>query len=161
PARLKRCTTSALRSRAFVGMQPQFRHTPPGRSSSTATTLRPSCAQRIAETYPPGPVPITATSTLCVAMPTLPMRPDARAILAGRDRVSNDLCGRRGSVEWGEGRVGPPDPFLAAYGDEERVVWNTLTVAPRSRTWSGAPPARDPLHAYTSNRSGSSRNRFT
>src|SRR5262249_39688184 len=61
-------TTSALRSRALVGMQPQLRHTPPGRSSSTTTTDRPSWAQRMADTYPPGPVPTTATSAWCEAI---------------------------------------------------------------------------------------------
>src|SRR5688572_18052582 len=69
PARSTRWSTSALRSSALVGMHPQFRHTPPGRSSSTAATERPSCAHRIAATYPPGPVPTTATSTLCAAIP--------------------------------------------------------------------------------------------
>src|SRR5205823_10842029 len=57
-----RCTTSAFRSSALVGMHPQFKHTPPGRSSSIAATDNPSCAQRMAETYPPGPVPTTTTS---------------------------------------------------------------------------------------------------
>src|SRR2546422_5868290 len=61
-ARWKRLTTSALRSSALVGMQPQLRQTPPGRSSSTAATDSPSWAQRIAATYPPGPVPTTTTS---------------------------------------------------------------------------------------------------
>src|SRR5258708_22912085 len=56
------CTISALRSSALVGMQPQFRQTPPGRSSSTVATDNPSWAARMAETYPPGPVPTTTTS---------------------------------------------------------------------------------------------------
>src|SRR5262245_35787217 len=70
------------------------------------------------------------------------MRHDALAMLAARDRASNARCrhGARGGR--GEGRVGPPDPFLAAHDDAERVVWNTVTVAPRQRTWSGPrPPA--------------------
>ena len=67
-ARLKRPTTSALRSSALVGMQPQLRQTPPGRSSSTVATESPSCAQRMAATYPPGPVPTTTTSNGWVAM---------------------------------------------------------------------------------------------
>src|SRR5437660_2165161 len=71
-ARWERLTTSALRSNALVGMQPQLRQTPPGRSSSTAATERPSWAQRIAATYPPGPVPTTTTSNFwLVAMQTL------------------------------------------------------------------------------------------
>src|SRR5687768_2895005 len=69
PARSTRWSTSALRRSALVGMQPQFRQTPPGRSSSTAATERPSCAHRMAATYPPGPVPTTATSTLWAAIP--------------------------------------------------------------------------------------------
>src|SRR4029453_10797745 len=61
-ARWNTPTTSALRRSALVGMQPQLRQTPPGRSSSTAATERPSCAHRMAATYPPGPVPTTTTS---------------------------------------------------------------------------------------------------
>src|SRR4029453_6028708 len=65
---LRRFTPSAFLKSALVGMQPQFRHTPPGRSSSTVATERPSWAQRMAATEPPGPGPTTATSTLCVAI---------------------------------------------------------------------------------------------
>src|SRR6059036_1345130 len=57
-----RSATRRDRWRAWVGMQPQLRHTPPGRSSYTAATERPSCAHRMAATYPPGPVPTTTTS---------------------------------------------------------------------------------------------------
>src|SRR6185295_17806644 len=67
-ARLKSPTTSAFRRSALVGMQPQLRQTPPGRSSSTVATESPSWAQRMAATYPPGPVPTTTTSKGCVAM---------------------------------------------------------------------------------------------
>src|SRR5437879_12895979 len=67
-ARWQRLTTSALRSNALVGMQPQLKQTPPGRSSSTVATESPSWAQRIAATYPPGPVPTTATPNLWVAI---------------------------------------------------------------------------------------------
>src|ERR1700758_502138 len=61
-ARSNRLQTSALRRSALGGMHPQLRQTPPGRSSSTAATDRPSWAQRMAATYPPGPVPTTTTS---------------------------------------------------------------------------------------------------
>ena len=47
---------------AFDGMQPTFKHTPPMNSRSTITVFFPSCAARIAATYPPGPAPITQTS---------------------------------------------------------------------------------------------------
>jgi len=47
---------------AFVGIHPQLRQTPPSRSFSMHATLAPSCAARIAATYPPGPPPSTATS---------------------------------------------------------------------------------------------------
>ena len=42
--------SSAPASRALVGMQPQFRHTPPSRSRSTQATFMPSWAARIAPT---------------------------------------------------------------------------------------------------------------
>src|SRR5215212_941728 len=54
--------SSALRSMVLVGMQPTFRHTPPASSRSTTTVFNPSCAARMADTYPPGPDPMMATS---------------------------------------------------------------------------------------------------
>ena len=54
--------SSALRSSALDGMQPTLRHTPPQYFSSTTATLLPSCAARMAATYPPGPAPRTTTS---------------------------------------------------------------------------------------------------
>ena len=53
----------ACSSSALVGMQPQIRQVPPSVFCfSTTATLRPSCAARIAATYPPVPAPITTTS---------------------------------------------------------------------------------------------------
>src|SRR4051812_774082 len=53
----------ACSSSAFVGMQPQFRQVPPRTGArSTTAVRRPSCAARIAATYPPVPDPITTTS---------------------------------------------------------------------------------------------------
>ena len=49
-ARWKRWKTSDERSSALVGMQPQLRQMPPRCSRSTITTLRPSCAARMAAT---------------------------------------------------------------------------------------------------------------
>src|SRR4051812_45123119 len=57
-----RWASSALRSRALDGMQPTLRHTPPQYLLSTTATLLPSCAARMAATYPPGPAPRTTTS---------------------------------------------------------------------------------------------------
>ena len=50
-------------SSALLGMQPTLRQVPPrvGRFSTSAT-LRPSCAARNAQTYPPGPAPMTMRS---------------------------------------------------------------------------------------------------
>jgi hypothetical protein len=48
---------------AFDGMHPIFRQVPPSVAFfSTTATFMPSCAARIAQTYPPGPVPITTRS---------------------------------------------------------------------------------------------------
>src|SRR2546423_7182944 len=58
-------------SRALVGMQPIFTHTPPSLSCSTTAVLRPSCALRIAQMYPPGPPPTMITSKLATVAPSL------------------------------------------------------------------------------------------
>src|SRR3989442_10104653 len=58
-----RCSrSSAVCSMAFVGMHPMCRQVPPTFSRSTSATLSPSCAARIAPTYPPGPLPMTMRS---------------------------------------------------------------------------------------------------
>ncbi len=54
--------SSAACSSALVGIQPQLRQTPPSLSRSTHATRMPSCAARIAPTYPAGPPPITTRS---------------------------------------------------------------------------------------------------
>ncbi|CFS29284.1 Uncharacterised protein [Mycobacterium tuberculosis] len=59
---VKMWTSSALRNSALDGIQPTLRHTPPQYLGSTIAVLRPSCAARIAATYPPGPAPRTTTS---------------------------------------------------------------------------------------------------
>ena len=46
-------------------MHPTFKHVPPNvPRDSTQAVLSPSCAALIAQTYPPGPPPITITSKL-------------------------------------------------------------------------------------------------
>src|SRR3954471_24910458 len=59
---------SLVRSSALVGIQPQFRQMPPRCSRSTTAVFMPSCAARIAATYPPGPPPRTTRSNACSAM---------------------------------------------------------------------------------------------
>src|SRR5688572_4841374 len=60
----------ACSSNALVGMQPQIRQVPPSVFCfSTTATLRPSCAARIAATYPPVPAPITTTSYSFATIP--------------------------------------------------------------------------------------------
>jgi len=52
-----------LCSSDFDGMQPTLRQVPPSVASfSTTATFMPSCAARTAQTYPPGPVPMTTRS---------------------------------------------------------------------------------------------------
>src|SRR5712691_5740839 len=58
-------------SSALVGMQPMFTHTPPSFSCSTTAVLSPSCAQRMAQTYPAGPPPRTMTSKDCAKIYSL------------------------------------------------------------------------------------------
>ena len=56
-------STSAARSMAFAGMQASFRQRPPSTGArSTTAVFNPTCAERIAATYPPGPDPITTMS---------------------------------------------------------------------------------------------------
>src|SRR5690606_1328160 len=73
-------------------MQPTFTQVPPwfGRFSTTAV-FSPSCAALMAQTYPPGPVPITTTS-YCSAM-------DSPPVLAG-------VSPPAGYIEDCTGRVG-------------------------------------------------------
>src|SRR4026208_2256155 len=53
----------ACSSNALVGIQPQIRQVPPSVFCfSTTATLRPSCAARIAATYPPVPAQLTVPS---------------------------------------------------------------------------------------------------
>ncbi len=59
---------SALRRRALVGTQPQFRQMPPSRSRSTMAADMPSWAALIAAVYPPGPAPRTTMSYCRSAM---------------------------------------------------------------------------------------------
>ncbi len=61
-------TRFAAAMSAFDGMHPQFRQTPPSDSFSTSAVRLPSCASRMAATYPPGPPPITTASKVFVAM---------------------------------------------------------------------------------------------
>src|SRR5512145_375343 len=61
---------------ALEGMHPQLTQTPPGRSRSTTATRMPSCAPRIAATYPPGPAPITTRSKRFIGPSLRPRRFD-------------------------------------------------------------------------------------
>src|SRR5262245_94499 len=55
--------------RALLGMQPMRRQVPPRSGSfSTQVTFRPSCAARMAATYPPGPEPIMTRSCCFCSM---------------------------------------------------------------------------------------------
>ncbi len=57
---LMKCSDES--SNALEGIQPTFRQVPPRvLYFSIIAVLKPSCAQRIAATYPPGPEPITVT----------------------------------------------------------------------------------------------------
>src|SRR5690554_3612340 len=54
-------------------MQPTRTQVPPRADSrSTSATSKPSCAARMAATYPPGPAPMMTMSCCAGALPTLP-----------------------------------------------------------------------------------------
>ncbi len=65
-------TRFAAAMRAFDGMQPQLRQTPPSAPFSTSAVFFPSCASRMAATYPPGPAPTTTASKVLVAISRSP-----------------------------------------------------------------------------------------
>src|SRR5262245_13313626 len=62
--------------RALLGMQPMRRQVPPRSCSfSTQATFRPSCASRIAATYPPGPAPMMTRSCCFCSMSNFEQNP--------------------------------------------------------------------------------------
>src|SRR5262245_63381004 len=62
--------------RALLGMQPMRRQVPPRSCSfSTQATFRPSCAARIAATYPPGPAPMMTRSCCFWSMSNFEQNP--------------------------------------------------------------------------------------
>src|SRR5271154_5412390 len=126
---LKMCASSALRSNAFDGMHPTLRQTPPQYLGSTTAVFNPSCAARMAATYPPGPAPRT-TASKCVTAPTLTAPPpppaaqpffdvvvvtagDAQAAArpAGEPSAAEEHAGDRGGQRPGQGdaAIGPVD----------------------------------------------------
>src|SRR2546426_5792086 len=98
-------------------MQPTCRHVPPRNGSfSTTTVFSPSSPARIAATYPPGPLPIIATSYFAtlnlpsVGGPFLGLAPPPRPLRAGlgfRSRTSV-----RSPAHAGGCRSAPPLPLL-------------------------------------------------
>src|SRR5262245_39224564 len=62
--------------RALLGMQPMRRQVPPRSCSfSTQASFRPSCAARIAATYPPGPAPMMTRSCCFCSMSNFEQNP--------------------------------------------------------------------------------------
>src|SRR5262245_23217607 len=62
--------------RALLGMHPMRRHVPPRSCSfSTQATFRPSCAARMAATYPPGPAPVMTRSCCFCSMSDFEQNP--------------------------------------------------------------------------------------
>jgi hypothetical protein len=53
----------AARIIILLGTHPQYGYSPPTSFSSTPTTAKPASASRPATSSPPGPIPITTTST--------------------------------------------------------------------------------------------------
>src|SRR5205823_3135093 len=91
----------ACSSSALVGMHPHRRHVPPSAFCfSTTATFRPSCAARMAATYPPVPAPITTTS-YSFGISTLERREGDEAGAAGF-RCGLGLPGRRLRIELGD-----------------------------------------------------------
>src|SRR5688572_10056303 len=90
-ATLRACACSRS---ALVGMQPQLRHVPPRTGArSTTAVLRPSCAARMAATYPPVPEPITMTSnSLAITGGLRLLLPD------GGERNERDRRGLRNGI---------------------------------------------------------------
>src|SRR5216683_6049724 len=104
---------SAWCSSTLVGMQPTCRQVPPRYGSfSTTTVFSPSSPARIAATYPPGPLPIIATSYF--ATRSLP----SAAARTG-DRIWRSDC-RRTSATLEETREVRPKKAGARRSSSER-----------------------------------------
>src|SRR5690349_1556972 len=87
-------------------MQPTCKHVPPRKGSfSTTTVFSPSSPARIAATYPPGPLPIIATSYFAtlnlpsVGGPLLGLAPPPRRLAPGQVFALGRLCGRPPTLE--------------------------------------------------------------
>src|SRR5688572_7441181 len=89
----------ACSSNALVGMQPQIKQVPPSAFCfSTTATLRPSCAARMAATYPPVPAPITTTS---YSLATIPHCGSPLQLSQGDEGLLRLWSGRRSGVDPG------------------------------------------------------------
>src|SRR4051794_28450645 len=110
-------------------MQPTFRQTPPQNRSSTTATLLPSCAARMAATYPPGPAPRTTTSNRCgIGEPSIlgvSKRRECRVAQEGR-RIGQEfraLLTVQNPVIERKRQGGHPtwlDPFIGTLADDPR-----------------------------------------
>ncbi len=120
-------TTSTGRSRALLGMQAQYEHSPPTSSDSTITAVRPPLTARSATFSPVGPAPITITSYVSSAIPfpsSRPSHPDARHTDARHPAV------RR------------PEPSCQAGADQSPTAEVSPTIAAGSMTRSKSSPER-------------------
>ena len=114
-------TSSTGRSRALLGMQAQYEHSPPTSSCSTSTADRPPRWARSAAFSPGGPPPITTTSYSLHAAPSA--RPDA------------EVGGERGRI----GEQQRPHAHRGRAGDVRRAVVHEGHLGRRRRP---ARPAR-------------------
>src|SRR5690348_8439586 len=92
-------------------MQPTCRHVPPRNGSfSTTMVFRPSSPARIAATYPPGPLPIIATSYLATrSLPSVGPETGEGSALSPQSRSKN-LEGNQADKTGCQTEKKPPAP---------------------------------------------------
>ena len=136
-------------SSALEGMQPTFRQVPPSALRfSTQATLKPSCAARIAQTYPPGPPPTTTTSKVLSAIGGFPSAifVFAKSLPVQRGGPRADLCRRSRQLATGQ--------FVRGEGCRvERPAWELPEPVPK-RTEPGLAPRSHHTETATRNRRG-------
>src|SRR5215472_9470986 len=114
---------SAARIIILLGTQPQYGHSPPTRDFSIPTTLNPAWANDPAASSPPGPMPITTTSTFSVIkIHVLRLTPTARVQVGPHTQIVTR--GERRHCDWrhrsGADLVTPFGRWLVRLGSPAR-----------------------------------------
>src|SRR6266849_10787047 len=135
-------------------MQPTCRHVPPRYGSfSTTTVFKPSSPARIAATYPPGPLPIIATSYFATrSLPSAGARTGESSTSSPQSHSKKarggqaDKTGRRAFALRTSSQTEKKPPALTAQTAASQQTLNFNSRPPPSQP----PPCLRPLPAYCS-----------